>query len=167
MFVVMSDSHYEREVVESIKNRYLKKASAIFHCGDSELPSSDPIWEGITVVAGNCDYDDGYKDYELKLVEGKRVLISHGHLFNVGFGLDRYSYFAEEQKADIALFGHIHRPVVQKINDILYLNPGSVSQPRGNYQIKMYALVEVLEDDYQISYRDLNHQPISELQFNL
>lgn len=45
MFVVMSDSHYDRDVVQSIKSKYLNEATAIFHCGDSELPSSDEIWQ--------------------------------------------------------------------------------------------------------------------------
>ncbi|RZI48144.1 metallophosphoesterase [Lactococcus kimchii] len=167
MFVVMSDSHYDRNVVESIKKKYQASATAIFHCGDSELLSSDEIWNGITVVAGNCDYDNGYQDFILQEVEGKKVLITHGHLFYVGLGLDRYSYFAEEKGADIALFGHIHRPVAQKINGVLYLNPGSVAQPRGEYDVKMYATIEITDRQYKISYRNLQHEPISELQFIL
>ncbi len=167
MFVVMSDSHYDREVVESIKSKYLNEATAIFHCGDSELPSSDEIWNGITVVAGNCNYDDGYHDFLTQTVEGKKVLITHGHLYYVGLGLERYSYFAEEQGADIALFGHIHQPVAQKINNILYVNPGSVAQPRGKYDIKMYAIIEIDGDEFIVSYRNLQHEPIPELQFRL
>ncbi|MFC4652602.1 metallophosphoesterase [Lactococcus nasutitermitis] len=167
MFVVLSDSHGERAVIEDIKKHYEKTASAIFHCGDSELPSDDEIWEGITVVAGNCDYDPGYQEFQLQEVEGKKVLLAHGHLFYVGLGLERYSYFAEEKNADIALFGHIHQPVAQKINDILYLNPGSVAQPRGKYDIKMYAVIEIKGNHYTISYRNLKHEKIADLQFEL
>ncbi|HFZ6664324.1 TPA: YfcE family phosphodiesterase, partial [Streptococcus agalactiae] len=43
--VVMSDSHGDRDIVKDIKNHYLGKVDVIFHNGDSELPSSDPIWE--------------------------------------------------------------------------------------------------------------------------
>ena len=167
MFVVMSDSHTDRRVIESIKEYYQDKATAIFHCGDSELPSSDPIWEGITVVAGKCDDDEGYHDFLIKEVEQQRILISHGHLFYVGLGLERYSYFAEEKNVDIALFGHIHQPVAQRINQILYLNPGSVAQPRGAHQTKMYALVEKKGKKIEVSYRNLNHEPIPDLQFLL
>ena len=169
MFVVMSDSHSDRGIVEDIKNRYWTKASAIFHCGDSELPSSDPIWHGLTVVAGNCDYDEGYKNYQLCKVEGKKILITHGHLYGVGLGLDRLSYFAEQEEADVTLFGHIHRPVVELIGRRLFINPGSVSKPRGEWNIKMYALVEVFTDKahtrYKISYRDRKHRKIPKLQF--
>ena len=167
MFVVMSDSHYDREVVAAIKAKYQKSATAIFHCGDSELSSSDEVWEGIDVVAGNCDYDDGYPEFLVKEVGGKRVVIAHGDHFYVGLGLDRYSYFAEEKQADIALFGHIHRPVVQKINNIIYVNPGSVSQPRGSYNIKMYAVIELQGEQLKISYKNLQHESIPDLQFIL
>lgn len=167
MFVVMSDSHGNREVIKSIKEHYQGIATGIFHCGDSELPSNDEIWKGITVVAGNCDYDTGYNEFQIQEIEGKKVLVSHGHLHYVGLGLDRYSYFAEEKEVDIALFGHIHCPVAQKINNIIYVNPGSVSQPRGEYNIRMYAVIELVGKGYHISYRNLNHQPIPELQFEL
>jgi putative phosphoesterase len=167
MFVVMSDSHYDRSAIVRIKAKYQKEASAIFHCGDSELASDDEIWEGIRVVAGNCDDDNGYQDFLLQDVEDRKILITHGHLFDVGFGLDRYSYFAEEKGADLALFGHIHRPVAQKINNIIYVNPGSVAQPRGDFQIKMYAVISFENDKVKVSYRDLMHHEIPELQFTL
>jgi putative phosphoesterase len=167
MFIVMSDSHMNRQVVENIKDKYLNQASAIFHCGDSELPSDDRIWQGITVVKGNCDYDEGYPDFTLEEVEGKRILITHGHLFDVGFGLESYAQFAQEKKADVALFGHIHQPVAQIINQTLFLNPGSVEQPRGQINIKMYAVIKVTSTGYDISYHNLNHDPVENLQFKL
>ncbi|WP_251712372.1 metallophosphoesterase [Lactococcus ileimucosae] len=165
MFIVMSDSHTNRETVKKIKEKYEGTASALFHCGDSELPSNDEIWKGITVVSGNCDYDDGYSEVKMVEVEGKKVLIAHGHQFYVGFGLERYSYFAEEKEADIALFGHIHQPVAQIIGKTLFINPGSVSQPRGEINIKMYAVVTIFNNGYNVSYHDLEHKKIPDLQF--
>jgi predicted phosphodiesterase len=50
---------------------------------------------------------------------------------------------------------------------ILCLNPGSVSQPRGRYNIKMYAIIEPTPDTFQISYLDREHQLIPNLQFEL
>ena len=37
--IVMSDSHGDRAIVEEIKTYYLGKVDAIFHNGDSELPT--------------------------------------------------------------------------------------------------------------------------------
>ena len=43
--IVMSDSHGERDIVVDIKKRYQGKVDAIFHNGDSELESSDSVWD--------------------------------------------------------------------------------------------------------------------------
>ena len=60
--IVMSDSHGDRAIVEEIRNYYIGKVDAIFHNGDSELPSDDEVWQGIQVVAGNMDFYDGYPE---------------------------------------------------------------------------------------------------------
>ena len=44
--IVMSDSHGDREIINDIKTKYQGEVDAIFHNGDSELLSSDTIWEG-------------------------------------------------------------------------------------------------------------------------
>lgn len=171
MIVIMSDSHTQRLVIESIKQEYAEKASAIIHCGDSELFSSDKIWEGVSVVAGNCDYDTDYATEKLIQADGMKVLVTHGHLQRLNpSSLGLIPELAEKWEADIVCFGHIHRPVAEIIDRRLFINPCSVSQPRGAYQ-KMYALVTVHDDEsrrrFNISYRDLKHQPIEDLQLEL
>ena len=54
----MSDSHGDRSIVEAIKEKYLGQVDGIFHNGDSELKSDDPVWKGIHVVQGNMDFYD-------------------------------------------------------------------------------------------------------------
>ncbi|MDR0297336.1 MAG: metallophosphoesterase [Streptococcaceae bacterium] len=167
MIIVMSDSHTETAVIAAIKAHY-PNASAIIHCGDSELPKNSTLWQGVSVVAGNCDYDTAYNDFEVLTAENKRVLVTHGHLFNVGYGLDELAAFAQEKRANIALFGHLHRPIVALKKGVLLLNPGSVAQPRGKeFPLKMYATISVSADSYTISYKTLVHQEIPELQFTV
>ena len=62
VIIVMSDSHGDRQIVEEIKNHYKGKVDAIFHNGDSELESTDPVWEGIHVVKGNMDFYGEYPE---------------------------------------------------------------------------------------------------------
>ncbi|WEV44632.1 metallophosphoesterase [Streptococcaceae bacterium ESL0687] len=167
MIIIMSDSHGDRKIVEDIKNKYLGKASAIIHCGDSELPSDDKVWEGITVVRGNCDFDSGYKELVSLEDEGKKILVTHGHLFGVNFGLTGLENLAKQNQADMVFFGHIHRPVAQIEDKTLYLNPGSISQPRGEYPEKMYCKLELTKDAYNIQYLTRDHEPIKGLEFHL
>ena len=69
--IVMSDSHGDRSIVEAIKEKYLGQVDGIFHNGDSELKSDDPVWEGIHVVQGNMDFYDGYPERLVYPTEGQ------------------------------------------------------------------------------------------------
>ena len=130
-FVVMSDSHGDYDIVKDIKDRYQGKVDAIFHNGDSELKSSDPVWDGIYVVRGNCDYDDGYPENNVVELNGITIAQTHGHLYQINFMWDRLDLFAQEAGADICLYEHLHRASAWRMEDIVFINPGSVLQPRG------------------------------------
>ncbi|GFH41910.1 phosphoesterase [Lactococcus hodotermopsidis] len=167
MIIVMSDSHGNRKVVEDIKEKYLGKVDGIFHCGDSEQQLMDETWDRMSmVVKGNCDYDS-FPTISEMLIGNDHVFTTHGHLHGVAWGLERLVADAKKYDCNIALFGHLHRPIATVEDGVLCLNPGSVSQPRGKHNIKMYAKIEPTTDSYKISYMDLNHQEIPELQFNL
>ncbi|MBS7576772.1 MULTISPECIES: metallophosphoesterase [unclassified Enterococcus] len=163
MFVVMSDSHGDRDIVEEIKAKYINSATAIFHCGDSELPANDQIWQGITVVTGNCDYDAAYQEVSVRNVEGHRILVTHGHLYSVNYGLSRLSLLAQEHDCDIALFGHTHIATVEKVNNELCINPGSVRQPRGYPFVPTYAIVAFLNQTVTINFLNREHQILEDM----
>ncbi|MBM7642369.1 metallophosphoesterase [Streptococcus loxodontisalivarius] len=156
--IVMSDSHGDREIVADIKEHYLGKVDAIFHNGDSELPSSDPVWEGIRVVAGNCDFDSGYPDSLITKFPGLTVAQTHGHLYGINFMWDKLDLFAQEADADICLYGHLHRAAAWKNGKTLFVNPGSVLQPRGEITEKLYAKLDVTDDKIAVSFYNRNHQ---------
>lgn len=161
----MSDSHGDHAIVEEIKNKYIDEASAFIHCGDSEVDSSDSLWQGVTVVRGNCDFDTGYPQLARLRLDNKEMLVTHGHLYGVNFGLDRLDFLAQEKLADIVFFGHLHTPIVEYKDGRLYVNPGSISQPRGQHQEKMYCKIDFKEDGYHINYLDRKHKEIKDLEF--
>lgn len=156
--LVMSDSHGNREVVQELKQLYLDKVDAIFHNGDSELPSNDPIWEGIQVVEGNCDYDGGYPDRLVTDLDGVRIAQTHGHLYRINYTWQNLDYWAQEVEADICLYGHLHAAAVEKRGKTIFLNPGSVQQPRGPIQVKLYALVTITDETISVRFYSLDHQ---------
>ncbi|WP_164683655.1 metallophosphoesterase [Streptococcus hyointestinalis] len=157
-FVVMSDSHGDYDIVKDIKDRYQGKVDAIFHNGDSELKSSDPVWDGIYVVRGNCDYDDGYPENNVVELNGVTIAQTHGHLYQINFMWDRLDLFAQEAGADICLYGHLHRASAWRMEDIVFINPGSVLQPRGEVMEKLYALVTVTDTTIKVDFYTRNHE---------
>ena len=156
--LVMSDSHGDRQIVEEIKNRYFGKVDAIFHNGDSELDSQDSIWDGVYVVNGNCDYFGGYPDQLVFNLDDVTIAQTHGHLYGINYGWQRLDYWAQEVDADICLYGHLHVPDTEVRGKTLFLNPGSVSQPRGLVRECLYALVTISDDYFHIDYYNRQHQ---------
>ncbi|MGT2928952.1 metallophosphoesterase [Streptococcus dentasini] len=161
--IVMSDSHGDRGIVEDIKNHYQGRVDAIFHNGDSELPSSDEIWTGIRVVRGNCDYDSGYPDTLVTELDNARIAQTHGHLYGINFSWDRLDLWAQEEDADICLYGHLHRASAWRNGKTVFINPGSVLQPRGEITEKLYAKIEISEALIKVNYYTRDHQPYPSL----
>ena len=93
----------------------------------------------IIAVRGNCDRDvekldfsmDNY--YIMTSIDNKIFFLTHGHLY------DRHSELNIDY--NVYIQGHTHVPMMIEENNILYLNPGSVTLPRGG-SIKSYILYE-------------------------
>ncbi|KRQ86146.1 hypothetical protein ABG79_02098 [Caloramator mitchellensis] len=81
-------------------------------------------------VLGNNDFLREGESEKLIVLKGKKILLTHGHKYNVYFGLDRLYYRAAELEADVVLYGHTHVQHIEWINNILFINPGSTSLPR-------------------------------------
>ena len=76
-------------------------------------------------VPGNCDW--GSYDQPERLIElgGVRILMMHGHTRNVKSSTMAAMYAAREWGAQVLLFGHTHRPLVDNDGTLLTLNPGT------------------------------------------
>lgn len=139
--LVVSDSHGERSILKKLHDRYVSEVDAMIHCGDSELHAVDPVLKGYTVVKGNCDVDNQFQEEVVQKVSGSTVFVAHGHLHQVNSSLLNLSYRAKENAADFVFFGHTHLLGAEIIDGILYLNPGSISYPRGGNP-RTYAIIE-------------------------
>ena len=64
-------------------------------------------------------------------VAGRTVMVAHGHRYMVDLSTDMLHSVAENLNADLAFFGHTHRPHREEVGATLILNPGSCSRPRG------------------------------------
>lgn len=165
--LVVSDNHGDHQILESLISKYKTEVDAMFHCGDSEFSPEDKVFDYFNVVTGNCDYDPKFTEYLVSDVKGTRVLLTHGHLLSVNTGLERLNLLAQEKQAQVALFGHTHRLGVEYAHGCLFLNPGSISYPRGEYSALggTYAIIGVTSDQFEICYYDRSFTKVPELQF--
>ena len=164
-YLVVSDCHYDRDILVKLRDYYRGKVDAMFYCGDSELDSDDELWQDFAVVTGNCDYDPAYPKYVQADFGSDHILMTHGHLYQVNFGLRGLEQLAIEKGANLVFFGHTHQLGVEKIAGRIFLNPGSISYPRGAYARLngTYALVETTEKTVDVSYYRRDFSPVDEL----
>ncbi|PIC62829.1 YfcE family phosphodiesterase [Sporosarcina sp. P13] len=159
--IVLSDSHGDTATVQQIA---ALPADAIFHCGDSELLADHPLVQDMHIVRGNCDLDDRLPASVVQKVGKDTVLVVHGHEHDVKRSLLTLSYAAAEQQATIALFGHSHLYGAEMIEGVLFVNPGSTTQPRGGKSAS-YAVIETGET-VEVSFYNMHHELIEKTILN-
>lgn len=147
--LVVSDTHGHEENFEKVIKK-IGVPDMILHLGDSE--GGEEIMRDmadcpIYLVAGNCDFFCDYPKSRIVEAEGIRIFMTHGHYYYVGLGLDDLAKATKENECQLALFGHTHKPVLEKHeNGVTILNPGSLSFPRQEGRRPGYALIEIAEN---------------------
>lgn len=139
--LVMSDTHGDEDIIKIVRDRH-PNMDVVVHCGDSELPFQHPYLVDVKKVRGNCDGDKSFPNEIQFEQDGFRFFATHGHLFNVKSTLMNLYYRAKELEADIVFFGHSHLLGIEEIDNILFINPGSLLKPRGINE-KSYVIVEI------------------------
>lgn len=130
--LVLSDSHGSVSNVKESVKKYGSNADIIVHCGDGTRGEAQWITENCknsmaVCVKGNCDFGSMLKSEEILSVDGVRILITHGHLYNVKFTLANLSYKAEESNCQLVFFGHTHIPTDTTMGNVRMINPGTAS----------------------------------------
>ncbi len=131
---IISDTHGEHSLIDkAMKN--LKDVDLIIHAGD-HYKDAKYIEKKYNInvigVAGNCDEEK--IDEKLKVINGKRFFITHGHNHNVKTNISNLFYTGKEKDVDVIIFGHSHVPFYEVEEGIAIINPGSISIPRGGSQ---------------------------------
>lgn len=139
--LVVSDSHGNVENLCRAVDR--EHPDMVFHLGDGwrdaeHLRRRYPNLP-LEQVAGNCDLHRGGNTRIILSLEGRRLLLCHGHTFRVKSGLHFLLREALEQGADTALFGHTHTPFTELREGVLLFNPGSI----GNAHQQTYGTLLV------------------------
>ncbi|MGI6084357.1 MAG: metallophosphoesterase [Acetivibrionales bacterium] len=145
LYLVISDTHGELRHAKKMIEQY-PQINGLIHLGDFYkdayiIKAKYPELK-IFTVPGNCDfYNDLPTDIILE-IEGKRILITHGHRYGVKNGIERLERKALQEGIDVVLFGHTHCPLQEYRSDILFVNPGSIGFPR-SFSAPTYALLEI------------------------
>jgi putative phosphoesterase len=135
---IISDNHgdWTSQITESLAG-----VDAIIHAGDIGPYKYVLKMEGIaptTAVLGNTDGDMPLDETAVVTLGEKKFLVQHivnPHRLQVSL-----CKRLKQIQPDVVIFGHTHEPFCETLGGILFLNPGSVTQPRGGYRQSMVRL---------------------------
>lgn len=127
--LVVSDTHGDlHSFIKAVDSQ--RSADVIIHCGDSkdELNEIKLRYKdkAVYAVRGNCDFSSTLPNVETITLCGKKLFITHGHLYNAKMTLYNLQCAGRESGADIVLFGHTHRAYCDYSDGMYMLNPGSL-----------------------------------------
>ena len=134
---LLSDTHIplaEKALPPEVMEAF-QGVDLILHAGDIYIPSVLDDLERIAPVLaarGDDDYgatltDERVKEKHILKLEGQTIWLVHDAYYlksswwqsRISSGQDKYDL------PDIVVFGHEHRTVVQRLDGILYVSPGS------------------------------------------
>ena len=129
--------------------RALEGVELIIHAGDvggaavlTALSAVAPV----RAVSGNVDTVDGTLVESLDYVfDGVRVHVSHGH----ELGRPTPDRLAARYAADVIVYGHTHRALVEHVGAALVVNPGAAGPARFNLKPSI-ALLTLPQRDVRI-----------------
>lgn len=156
--LVVSDTHGINNWTE------LKKIidyDIVLHAGDHLMSNEWMIKNTDYYVDGNNDW--GNKKEEFLVINNIKIGLVHGDLFKIkNYHTDDWNYYlkmyCKKNNLDILIFGHTHKDIIYKEENIYYLNPGSVSKPKLTSSNKTYLIIEINENsEVNIEIKNINN----------
>ena len=155
--LIVSDTHGSHRNLDEVLARE-NNIDMLLHLGDVE--GDDDYIEAVMdcpvhIIAGNNDYFS-YLPKEKEIQIGKyKVFMTHGHNYYVSMNTERLRQAARQRGVDIVMYGHTHRPKIDVSDDIIVINPGSLSYPRQEGRKATYIIMEINpvgEADFALHY---------------
>lgn len=138
---IISDTH---GLLRPDAVRHLAGADHIVHAGD--IGRADIIEElsriaPVTAIRGNADTGEcalRYDETEFVRLAGASVYVLHD--------LKTLLIDPAARGIDIVIYGHSHVPKIEKVGDVMYLNPGSAGRRRFKLPITL-ATVDITANE--------------------
>lgn len=152
---VVSDTHRDKAAIRKAANELIN-ADVLIHLGDndSDVEELGELYKNkIISVRGNCDFMSTTPLELVEELEGVRILITHGHKYDVKHSLLKLKYRAIELEADIALYGHTHISEIDFEEGVWLINPGSAALSRDGHN--SVAVIEIIDEEIKPSIKIL------------
>ena len=154
--LIVSDTHGVHRNYDKVMERE-GKIDMLLHMGDvegGELYLENTAGCPVYMVAGNCDFYSVLPDDEEVQIGDYKIFMTHGNRYYVSMGTERLKQEAMKRGAQIAMYGHTHQPDIDLDDDVMVVNPGSLSFPRQDGRRASYIIMHIDEEnvDFELKY---------------
>lgn len=145
--LIVSDTHKRHRDLEMAIQKEAP-LDLLIHLGDTE--GGEDYIEAAAgcpshIVAGNNDFFTDLPREKEFILEGRRILLAHGHQYFVSMGEERIKREARNRDVDIVMYGHTHVPSYSEDTGLVVLNPGSIAYPRQSGRQSTYMVMELCQ----------------------
>ena len=143
--MIVSDTH--RRITNLAEALYREgNIDKLIHLGDFE--GEDEVIRGmagceVMFVPGNNDFFSDLPREKEFYIGKYKVWLTHGHTYYVSMGNEYLKEEARARSADIVMYGHTHRPVVDIEGGLVAVNPGSLTYPRQEGRRPSFVIMEL------------------------
>ncbi len=141
--LVFSDSHGRTRLIDHLL-KTIPQVDYVFFLGDhqKDIYPIEKKYPEISFysVPGNTDYSLTGPDKLVVEIDGVRMFLAHGHQYHVKMGSTSFYYRTLELKCRVGVYGHTHKSALLQHEEVLLLNPGSISDAYGNQAT--YGIIE-------------------------
>lgn len=143
--LIVSDTHRRNDNFIKVLEK-VSPIDMVLHCGDiegSEYFFSEAAPCPVEMVLGNNDFFSELPREREFYIGNYKVWLLHGHNYYVSTGNETLKKEARGRGADIVIYGHTHRPVIDIEDGLIAVNPGSLSYPRQDGRRPSYAMMDL------------------------
>ena len=147
--LIVSDTHGNHRNYDKVIERE-GKIDMLLHMGDvegGELYIENTAGCPVYIVAGNNDFFADLPGEEEICIGERKILMTHGHGYYVSRNTNRLKKAAIERGVHIAMYGHTHIPEIDMNDDVIVLNPGSLSYPRQAGHRGSYIIMHIDQEN--------------------
>ncbi|MGN1180901.1 MAG: metallophosphoesterase family protein [Suilimivivens sp.] len=145
--LVVSDTHHHNDnylkVIEKVA-----PVDMVVHCGDiegGEYLIAKSAGCPVQMVMGNNDFFSDLPREKEFYIGKYKVWLTHGHTYYVSMSNEYIKREASERGVDIVMYGHSHKPIVDYGENVIAVNPGSLTYPRQEGRRPSFIIMEIDE----------------------
>lgn len=143
--IAFSDTHGLKSAAAKVFDRNTDADLFVFlGDGERELDYVKSLYpdKKVLSVCGNCDFNSFAPAVDIFQADEVKLIFTHGHNHAVKYSTDVMYKLAQDNCAQIALFGHTHCRYLEYRDGIYLINPGSAGCARDG-KPACYATIEI------------------------